>query len=542
MNVRIPTTSSENCIDLAISELILVASREELVLSDAFERVDDKWTTLASPIRSELVAATLATNSHQYIAAIEAYDRAIAIATACRAIEVEALACELAARFYLDWGKPKFATIYLQTARDCYARWGSRAKSTALETDYPQLFPIATPSGQQPLGAVYFTDEFIATLSYEFRTPLDSILGIAEVLLEEVYGKLNDRQLNAIATIDRSSGYLLALMNNTLDLCKIQVGTLELALTDVSIVELCHASLSVVKPHAIQRQIQLEVDLQAVVGTIAVDRDRICQALIDLLNRAISATPAGGSVILRVSEDPVPSDDRSWLKFAIVDTSKQIPKPPELPEEIAARSSDRRQLEGYNAIGFGLMLVKPIVELHGGFLDDRSEIGRGNCTSISLPHHSSDLTTATQIDSLTDLAALTAPLTRETIESPLILIAEDNELNIETTASYLNAKGYRTIWANNGIEAIALTKSERPDLILMDIQMPQLDGIAAIAQIRADPHCHDLPIVALTALAMAGDRERCLAAGANEYMSKPISLKQLVVTIKQLLAPDLKMS
>ncbi|MEG4912557.1 response regulator, partial [Microcoleus sp. B13-B4] len=120
--------------------------------------------------------------------------------------------------------------------------------------------------------------------------------------------------------------------------------------------------------------------------------------------------------------------------------------------------------------------------------------------------------------------------------SPLILLAEDNEANITTISSYLKAKGYRILLAKNGEEAIALAKSENPNLILMDIQMPGMDGLEAMQQIRCDPNLVDLPIVALTALAMTGDRDRCLAAGANDYLTKPVKLKQLASTIQQLLA------
>jgi CheY-like chemotaxis protein len=120
----------------------------------------------------------------------------------------------------------------------------------------------------------------------------------------------------------------------------------------------------------------------------------------------------------------------------------------------------------------------------------------------------------------------------------LILIAEDNESNINTIDDYLIAKGYRLLIARDGVEAIALTKAHHPDIILIDIQMPVMDGIEAIQQIRLDPNLADIPIIALTALAMTGDRDRCLAAGANEYLSKPVKLKELVTTIQKMLLPS----
>ena len=117
------------------------------------------------------------------------------------------------------------------------------------------------------------------------------------------------------------------------------------------------------------------------------------------------------------------------------------------------------------------------------------------------------------------------------------MIAEDNEANISTLTDYLEANGYRIIVAMNGEEAIALSETHQPDLILMDIQMPIMDGLSAIKLIRLNPNLADIPIIALTALAMAGDRERCLAAGANEYISKPIKLKALSQIIQSFLNP-----
>ena len=133
-----------------------------------------------------------------------------------------------------------------------------------------------------------------------------------------------------------------------------------------------------------------------------------------------------------------------------------------------------------------------------------------------------------------------SPFTHQPTKIPLILIVEDNEINIITISGYLQAKGYRLILAKNGQEAIAITKAHRPDLILMDIQMPVMDGLEAIQQIRLDPDLVNIPIIAMTALAMTGDRERCIQAGADEYVTKPVKLKQLTNTIQQLLAKNEK--
>jgi CheY-like chemotaxis protein len=165
-------------------------------------------------------------------------------------------------------------------------------------------------------------------------------------------------------------------------------------------------------------------------------------------------------------------------------------------------------------------------------------VGVGSCFAINLPINiniDSPVLEEQTEQNLSEQSQLSQSQTEEII-SPLILLAEDNEANIATFSSYLKAKGYRIVLATDGQQAIAQAKANLPNIILMDIQMPVMDGLAAIKQIRLDPNLVDIPIIALTALAMVGDRERCLAAGANEYLAKPIKLRQLNSAIQQILS------
>jgi CheY-like chemotaxis protein len=486
----------------------------------------------------------------QYAKEIDRLEREITAAQSCQSLTAEALAYECAAEFYLEWGKEKIAAVYRQDAYDCYIKAGAQAEIAHLEQSYPQLRSSIVPPSPQFGGTNYFTDEFVATVSHEFRNPLNGILGMSEALLEEVFGTLNERQLNAVQTIDRSGEYLLALIDNMAALSQIQAGKLELDLTSVSVTELCQSSVSFVEHNAIQKKIQLDLNIPLDLSSIYIDFQRMRQVLINLLNHAIDSTPVGGNVELVVAQvgdmtiaNSIANEIAS-IQFSIIDTSKEIPLIDSNESATYFSSSQDRH------VGLGLMLVQPIVALHGGSLTCQS-IGKGNCFQVSLPHNldSFDITmdgSSYYTNGTEDRSNIIAEEIPEVAEistsSPLILIVEDNALNVNTIKSYLTAKGYRSIVANDGQAAIELTQQHHPDLILMDIQMPGMDGLEAITKIRQNAQLVAIPIIALTALAMDGDREKCLKAGANDYLTKPVKLKQLHTTIQQLLAAKIDSS
>ena len=399
-------------------------------------------------------------------------------------------------------------------------------------------------SNEELARATRLKDEFLANMSHELRTPLNAIMGMSEGLQEQVFGIVNEQQIKALQTIERSSSHLLELINDILDVAKIESGQMELDCTPVSINHLCQSSLPFIKQQALQKRIQLEIKVPLNLPDLLIDERRMRQVLINLLNNAVKFTPNGGRITLEVSvqqrrADPDSVDSpphflvKETLQIAVIDTGIGI-----APEDINKLFQPFIQIDGalnrqYQGTGLGLALVKRIVELHGGQVGLTSEVGVGSCFTIDLPCTGC-------APSSVDLESQTEPRIEPSGPeqqggSPLILLAEDNEANISTVSSYLKAKGYRILLAKNGEEAIALAKSENPNIILMDIQMPGMDGLEAMQQIRLDPSLVDLPIVALTALAMTGDRDRCLAAGANDYLTKPVKLKQLVATIQHLL-------
>jgi signal transduction histidine kinase/ActR/RegA family two-component response regulator len=422
-------------------------------------------------------------------------------------------------------------------------------------------------SNQELARATRLKDEFLASMSHELRTPLNAILGMSEALQGLSFGPINDRQQKSLATIEKSGKHLLALINDILDLSKIEANKFDLELSDVSIETLCKNSLLFVKELAHKKQISLKTQLPEYLKqlNICVDHRRCRQVLINLLSNAVKFTPAGGSIVLDVRIEACDRGD-DWgmgsvgdggieiapgsqrqIAFSIVDTGIGIS-----PENIGKLFQSFVQIDSslsrqYAGTGLGLALVKRIVELHGGTVTVESSLDRGSRFTVSLPFDPS-AEIVLPPSPLPPVYPLTPNAEDANSIQPkaLILVVEDNEANMETMTGYLRSRGYRLAEATNGQAAIALlrecstdrTDPNCPNLILMDIQMPGMDGFEATRQIRQIAACATIPIVALTALAMPTDRQKCLDAGANEYVSKPVKLGQLVVTIETLLKND----
>lgn len=398
--------------------------------------------------------------------------------------------------------------------------------------------------------ATRLKDEFLANMSHELRTPLNAILGMTEGCREQVFGAITKKQDQALQTIERSGLHLLELINEILDLAKIESGQIELDIQPTTVALLCQSSLTFIKQQAYKKRIQVRADFPNNVPVLMADELRIRQVLINLLNNAVKFTPEGGQVTLKVEycsatsctevendAAQIPSGDLSscdYMKFSVQDTGIGI-----APENIDKLFKPFMQIDSalnrqYSGTGLGLALVKNIVSLHGGEVGLTSQVGVGSCFTFTLPcgEGNSMITLGTiQSGGISESSCSFKPWHK----SPLILLAEDNEANINTISNYLKEKGCKIQLAKNGREAVEQAQINPPDLILMDVQMPEMDGLEAMQKIRRIPELATIPIIALTALAMEGDQERCLKAGANDYLSKPLKLKQLVARMQQFL-------
>ncbi len=376
--------------------------------------------------------------------------------------------------------------------------------------------------------ALRLKDEFLANMSHELRTPLHAVLGRTEALREEIYGALSERQHAALQSVEESGRHLLSLINDILDLSKIEAGKLTLELEATPIEMICRQSLRMVSQIALSKQIVLNSSVDGAVELIRADARRLKQILVNLLSNAVKFTPARGSVGLDVRADA----ELDTVTFSVWDTGIGI-KAEDLPRLFQPFTQlDSGLSRQFDGSGLGLALVHQLVQAHGGSIRVESTPGHGSCFSVTLmrapqlPHGHTVLAAAHPAQP----AAAANP--RPPAAGSLILLAEDNAQNASMLSEYLSVRGYRVALARDGSEAIARTQELRPELILMDIHLPGINGLEATRRIRADPALHEIPVIALTALAMPGDRERCIEAGADDYLTKPIGLSALLATIE----------
>jgi PAS domain S-box-containing protein len=374
--------------------------------------------------------------------------------------------------------------------------------------------------------ALRVKDEFLANMSHELRTPLNAILGISDSLGERIAGPLNEKQAQYLSIVHESALHLLELINEILDISKVEAGKIELNLAPVNIQALCESSLRMIKELTLKKKQSVRLDLDPGLEFLWADERRLKQILVNLLSNAVKFTAAGGRLGLEVRRDP----DKSEVIFTVWDTGIGIRTEdlPRLFEPFTQLDSGLTRTQ--TGTGLGLALVDRLVRLHGGRVSVESEFGKGSRFSFSLPW--SPAVAAPWSLQSAGKKSVTEPAATDA-RQPVILLAEDLETATLFTQDYLEARGYRVVPAQNGAQAVALAKEHHPDLILMDLHMPIMDGFDATRKIRGTASLEQTPIVALSALAMPGDRERCLSAGMNDYLSKPVELQEIVKVIRR---------
>jgi signal transduction histidine kinase/ActR/RegA family two-component response regulator len=372
--------------------------------------------------------------------------------------------------------------------------------------------------------------EFLASMSHELRTPLNVILGMSDLIEEGGLGPLTPRQLESVRHIRESGQHLLALITDILDLSKVEAGMLELNVSSTNVHDVCEASMRFVRESARRKELSLETHYEFSAENMMADARRLKQILVNLLSNAVKFTPEGGKIGLIVRQTETPPG----MEFTVWDTGIGIAETDREKLFKPFQQIDSSLSRQYAGTGLGLALVRRMTELHGGSVALESAPGRGSRFTVRLP-----LITEHADPAVTQGIVIARKISRSPFTRPLrVLIAEDNEANHELYAGYLKPRGHTIIAVGNGKEAIAHALTDAPDIVLMDIHMPVMDGLEAMQRLRADPRTAHLPIIAVTALAMSGDQAKCLAAGANAYVTKPVNLRELGRLMTELSRPE----
>jgi signal transduction histidine kinase/DNA-binding response OmpR family regulator len=355
--------------------------------------------------------------------------------------------------------------------------------------------------------------DFLAAMSHEIRTPLAGVLGMADLLVSE---DLNDQQRLFVDSIRTSGRHLASVVNDILDFSRLEAGSIELEQIDFSLPEVLEGLRSIVHPLVRERNLELRFNLaEHSPPVVRGDPTRLQQVLVNLVGNAIKFTPEG-SVTVDVSHEVTISGLR--LRFEVRDTGIGIrpDKQSDLFEAFSqADSSTTRQ---YGGTGLGLSISKRIVGAMGGEMGLTSTEGVGSTFWFEVPFQEGEVAVFAKAD----------PANSATLSPRRILVAEDVHLNREVLRHALTRDGHAVIFAQNGAEAVELVQCEPFDLVLMDVQMPVMDGVEATRRIRnLDGSVRDIPIFALTANVMASEREKYLAVGMTDCLLKPIDWKRL---------------
>lgn len=368
------------------------------------------------------------------------------------------------------------------------------------------------------LEATRLKSEFLANMSHELRTPLNAIIGYSEILAEEAEDSGREADLADLQKIRSAGKHLLALINDVLDLSKIEAGKMEVHLESFAVEPMLREVVSTIEPLIAKNDNRLELDLVGDPGLIRADLTKLRQSLFNLLSNASKFTSQG---LVRLVARRERRADGEWLSFAVTDTGIGI-SPEQMNKLFQAFSqADASTSKKYGGTGLGLVLSRRFCQMMGGDISVESVSGEGSTFTITLPSDGKPRPVLPQTTGLQDEAGSneTSP------EAPTVLVIDDDAMARDLMQRYLGRQGLNVVQAASGPEGLELAKSLKPAAITLDVLMPEMDGWAVLTALKADPELSGIPVIMATFL---DEEPMGFALGATDYLTKPVNRDQLV--------------
>jgi len=377
------------------------------------------------------------------------------------------------------------------------------AAEGAIALQHAKLFRELEAKTKELEIASRHKSEFLASMSHELRTPLNAVIGFSEVLLDRMFGDINERQEAYLHDIRNSGKHLLQLLNEILDLSKVEAGQMVLEPTIFDVRAALDHALTMVRDRAAQHALTVIAQIGEDVGTVETDELKFKQVLLNLVTNAVKFTPDGGSISIRADRE------ESALSITVTDTG--IGVPPEDQERIfESFQQGRRGTAKEEGTGLGLTLSRRFVDLMGGRMWLQSTPGQGSTFGFSIPGLSH--------------RASSAAHGMSGGEFPAVVVVDDDRASLDLLSAYADGWPIRVVRAHDGVEGLEIIRREQPAAVVLDIELPRRDGWNVLADLKADPVTADIPVVIASVL---DERARAMALGAHSYLLKPIGRDQL---------------
>jgi CheY-like chemotaxis protein/two-component sensor histidine kinase len=359
--------------------------------------------------------------------------------------------------------------------------------------------------------------EFLAGMSHEIRTPMNAIVGFTDLALKT---QVNQDVREYLGTVRTSAQWLMHIVSDVLEFSRMEGGRLQLEDARFSFAEVIRSAIQIVQPEADAKNLSIRCKLDSQIPlALRGDAMRVRQIAFNLIENAVKYTPSGGVMVTASLE--AKSADAVLIRVSVADTGIGIPVEKQKNIFEPFSHDGRRAGKSVAGVGLGLAIARRLVELMGGTIEVKSQLGAGSTFEFTAWFHKAERSLKSDKREDADWHKTLRPLR--------ILIAEDNAINRRLATKLLQSTGHHVTQASNGKEVVDLFATEAFDLVLMDVEMPELNGLEATRQIRESEHpSSHVPIYALTAHALAGDREKCVAAGMDGYLTKPLELDKIL--------------